>query len=849
MEAGEFEGTIGRYRWESEAWWPPEPRPPAGRPERAAGRARRRRLRAARLLRLRHRHPRTSTASPPAGCATRTSTPPRCARRPGPACSPAATTTRSAWAASPTSPRASRATTPASRGRARCCPRCSSPHGYAAYAVGKWHLTPEDEEHLGARRDRWPLGPRVRALLRLLRRRDAPVRAGARPRQPPRRAARAASTTATTSPRTSPTTPSSSSRDLRHVDPDEAVPPLPGHRARATRRTRRRAPWIERYRGRFDAGLGRVARRDARPPAARPGCSPSTRSSRPGPTGCRPGTRCRPTSGASTRATWSASPAFLSHADAQIGRLLDRLAELGELDDTLVVVLSDNGASSEGGPVGSLNDARVVEPGRPAGRGGARAHRRDRRAADPQQLPVGLDRRRQHAVPALEARGPRGRRVRSAHRPLARRHRRAGRGARASTSTPSTCCRPARRHRHRRRPSESHGVAQQPIDGVSFAYDLRRRVGPGAPHTPVLRDVRVPGALPRRAGRRSPTRRSRPTSRRSTTTRGSSTTCAADPSECHDLAAEQPERLAAMIERWWAEAERHQVLPLDNRPFFELVFGRPPSVAPTGALHVLARARRRCPRAWPSTSAAAPHTITAHVTIDPDRRWSRGCWRCRASVLGGWSFHLLGDGRLCYVHNLAGLAALPGRGRLGRLAPGDHTLAFRFTRARGGPARRRRGRRHRHRQPDDLEPLLAHRRRADRRLVTRLRPCRRGLPRPLRLHRHAAPRRHRRGRRPRRSTPSRRPRTPSPPSETWRWRAGLSRPPDARSRSAVAPSAAASSAAMSSFFMPSIARHGPLRARRVGVVQHLLPSRRARPATTGRTCPSASRTGSPRRPR
>ena len=33
-----------------------------------------------------------------------------------------------------------------------------TPHGYAAYAVGKWHLTPEDEEHLGARRDRWPLG-------------------------------------------------------------------------------------------------------------------------------------------------------------------------------------------------------------------------------------------------------------------------------------------------------------------------------------------------------------------------------------------------------------------------------------------------------------------------------------------------------------------------------------------------------------------------------------------------------------------------------------------------------------------------------------------------------------------
>ena len=28
-------------------------------------------------------------------------------------------------------------------------PAMLTPHGYAAYAVGKWHLTPEDETHLG----------------------------------------------------------------------------------------------------------------------------------------------------------------------------------------------------------------------------------------------------------------------------------------------------------------------------------------------------------------------------------------------------------------------------------------------------------------------------------------------------------------------------------------------------------------------------------------------------------------------------------------------------------------------------------------------------------------------------
>jgi arylsulfatase A-like enzyme len=47
---------------------------------------------------------------------------------------------------------------------------------------------------------------------------------------------------------------------------------------------------------------------------------------------------------------------FLSHADHEIGRLLDFLEESGELENTLVVLVSDNGASGEGGPDGSVNE-------------------------------------------------------------------------------------------------------------------------------------------------------------------------------------------------------------------------------------------------------------------------------------------------------------------------------------------------------------------------------------------------------------------------------------------------------------------------------------------------------------
>src|SRR4051812_21192429 len=49
---------------------------------------------------------------------------------------------------------------------------------------------------------------------------------------------------------------------------------------------------------------------------------------------------------------------FLSHTDHHLGRLLDFLRDRGDLDNTLVMVISDNGASAEGGPTGTTNEAQ-----------------------------------------------------------------------------------------------------------------------------------------------------------------------------------------------------------------------------------------------------------------------------------------------------------------------------------------------------------------------------------------------------------------------------------------------------------------------------------------------------------
>jgi arylsulfatase A-like enzyme len=49
---------------------------------------------------------------------------------------------------------------------------------------------------------------------------------------------------------------------------------------------------------------------------------------------------------------------FLAHADHHVGRLLDYLEHTGQVENTMIIVVSDNGASGEGGPNGSVNEMK-----------------------------------------------------------------------------------------------------------------------------------------------------------------------------------------------------------------------------------------------------------------------------------------------------------------------------------------------------------------------------------------------------------------------------------------------------------------------------------------------------------
>ncbi|GAA5139742.1 arylsulfatase [Pseudonocardia adelaidensis] len=124
-----------------------------------------------------------------------------------------------------------------------------------------------------------------------------------------------------------------------------------------------------------------------------------------------------------------------------------------------------------------------------------------------------------------------------------------------------------------------------------------------------------------------------------------------DFSECHDVAAEHPEVLANLVGRWWSEAERYDVFPLDDRNFAERAARYHSATSPR---------RRRSYRYYPGMTRV-PGGITPLVydrsfTIDAAVRMERddkGVLLAHGDVCGG---HVLfvKAGELRYEYNHQG---------------------------------------------------------------------------------------------------------------------------------------------------------------------------------------------------
>ncbi len=276
-------------------------------------------------------------------------------------------------------------------------------NGYNTYCVGKWHLTPLEESNLAATKRHWPLARGFERFYGFM---------GGETDQwypelvydnHPVAAARDAG--GGLSPLEGPRRQDDRVHPRRQGDrPRQAVVllRLPGRRTRAAPRLQGMGRPL---RGQVRHGLRALPRdRAGEPEEARHrpaghrtvAGQPVSRTSR-GPTASRGRAQ-------DTVRPWDSLndeekrlfcrmaevfAGFLSYTDAQIGRILDYLEESGQLDNTIIVVISDNGASGEGGPNGSVNEVKFFNGYIDTVEESLRFYRQPRRTETYNHYPIG----------------------------------------------------------------------------------------------------------------------------------------------------------------------------------------------------------------------------------------------------------------------------------------------------------------------------------------------------------------------------------------------------------------------------------------------------------------------------
>ena len=329
------------------------------------------------------------------------------------------------------------------------------------------------------------------------------------------------------------------------------------------------AEYLERHRGRYDEGWDAARQRwfarQLEEGIVPPGTQLAPRN---------PGVEAWDSLGENQRrlaiALQEAFGAFLEHTDAQIGRLVDALESLDLLDDTIVVVLADNGASQEGGPFGVLHEMKffnflIETPDEAVDRideiGGPDSHA---------NYPWGWAQAGNTPFKWYKQNTHEG----GVHVPFI-------------VHWPSgiTDAGSIRRQFHHvtdiaptvyellgiEAPEVYRGIEQVPVAGTSMRYSF------DDPDAPTRHRVQYFEMVGHRAivsdGWKAVTRHQTGTPFDDDV--WELYDLSTDPSECSDLAAELPERVAELVDLWWSEAERHGVLPLDDRgvELFGVQFG------------------------------------------------------------------------------------------------------------------------------------------------------------------------------------------------------------------------------------------------------------------------------------
>jgi len=243
--------------------------------------------------------------------------------------------------------------------------------GYNTYCIGKWHLTPLEESNLASTKRHWPtsrgferfygfMGGETDQWYPDLVYDNHPVTPAATPEDGYHLSKDLADKTI------------EFIRDAKVIAPDKPwfsyVCPGAGHAPHHVFKE-----WADKYAGRFDMGYEKYREIVLEKQKSMGIVPPDTELSPINPYIDVKGPQGEPWPLQDTVRPWDSLDddekklfsrmaevfaGFLSYTDAQIGRILDYLEQSGQVDNTIIVVISDNGASGEGGPNGSVNEGK-----------------------------------------------------------------------------------------------------------------------------------------------------------------------------------------------------------------------------------------------------------------------------------------------------------------------------------------------------------------------------------------------------------------------------------------------------------------------------------------------------------
>ncbi|WP_448811734.1 arylsulfatase [Agromyces bauzanensis] len=538
--------------------------------------------------------------------------------------------------------------------------------GWNTYMVGKWHLCPDDEMNVASTRRNWPSGRGFERSYGFL---------GAEtnqwypelfydnhPVEPPDSPENGYHFSVDITDKAL-----EFISDAKAIAPDK---PFFLYYAPGAAHAPHHAPkeWADKYAGRFDMGyeamreitIARQKELGIVPPDARlPGLNPiGTNETRTGPDGLpfpamdetRPWDSLSEDEQQLFTRMAEVYAGFLSHADHQIGRLLDYLEQSGERENTIVVVVSDNGASGEGGPHGSVNEMKFMN-------------------GIPDDMAQNLAMLEELGGPATYNHYPNGWAM-AFNTPFKMWKRYEFNGGTCDPCIISWPAGSAARGELRGQyhhavdivptildalgvevPDQIKGHEQSDLDGVSMRYSLDDAAAP------TTRRTQFYSMLGSRAiwhdGWKAIT--NHPTVSgwgHFNDDEWELYHTDVDPGELHNLAAEEPAKVRELTALWFAEAGRNQAFPLDDRSPMEIIMTPRP---------VLAAPRERY--VYFPDSAEVPESQAVNVRnrsfavgalVDLPEPGAEGVIFAQGSRFGGHALYVK-ERRLHYVNNIVGL--------------------------------------------------------------------------------------------------------------------------------------------------------------------------------------------------